>query len=332
MTDPGFADRTYLEPLDLEGVTDVLQRERPDALLPTLGGQTALNLSMQLAEAGVLDQLGVELIGAGIDAIKRAEDRELFREAVRSVGLRVPTSRASSPRSMISRHHAAAVIRPASRSAVMARASSPHGRRHPVRRPDPAEARPRDRGRRASRYSRHAVRRGRPRRGPRALRRGCSTSLGDPLSRVGDRRRTRREAAEICRAASATRCSSGPRTCSAGSAMRVCYRRRRRSRTAMPQRPHAARCSSTASSRGALEIDVDALCDGVAEPTSPPSCSTSRRPAIHSGDSAVRPARARRSTATPAREVEPGGAAPRARAREPSACSTSSSPSPATTL
>ena len=93
MTDPGFADRTYLEPLDLEGVADVLERERPDALLPTLGGQTALNLSMQLAEAGVLDTLGVELIGAGIDAIKRAEDRELFREAVRSVGLRVPTSR-----------------------------------------------------------------------------------------------------------------------------------------------------------------------------------------------------------------------------------------------
>ena len=93
MTDPGFADRTYLEPLDLEGVADVLERERPDALLPTMGGQTALNLSMQLAEAGVLDALGVELIGAGIDAIKRAEDRELFREAVRSVGLRVPSSR-----------------------------------------------------------------------------------------------------------------------------------------------------------------------------------------------------------------------------------------------
>ena len=93
MTDPGFADRTYLEPLDLDGVADVLERERPDALLPTMGGQTALNLSMQLAEAGVLDALGVELIGAGLDAIRRAEDRELFREAVRGVGLRVPTSR-----------------------------------------------------------------------------------------------------------------------------------------------------------------------------------------------------------------------------------------------
>ena len=93
MTDPGFADRTYLEPLDLEGVADVLERERPDALLPTMGGQTALNLAMQLAEAGVLDALGVELIGAGIDAIKRAEDRELFKEAVRSVALHVPSSK-----------------------------------------------------------------------------------------------------------------------------------------------------------------------------------------------------------------------------------------------
>ena len=87
MTDPGFADRTYLEPLDLEGVAGVLRRERPDALLPTLGGQTALNLAVELAEAGVLEELGVELIGAGIDAIRRAEDRQLFREVVQSVGL-----------------------------------------------------------------------------------------------------------------------------------------------------------------------------------------------------------------------------------------------------
>ena len=92
MTDPGFADRTYLEPLDLEGVAGVLDRERPDALLPTMGGQTALNLSVQLAEAGILADLGVELIGAPIDVIKRAEDRELFRETVRATGLRVPES------------------------------------------------------------------------------------------------------------------------------------------------------------------------------------------------------------------------------------------------
>src|SRR6476620_935962 len=93
MTEPGFADRTYLEPLDLEGVTDVLARERPDALLPTMGGQTALNLALELEEEGVLAHLGVELIGAPLDVIQRAEDRELFRLAVREVGLQVPSSR-----------------------------------------------------------------------------------------------------------------------------------------------------------------------------------------------------------------------------------------------
>src|SRR5947207_14945243 len=92
MTDPGFADRTYLEPLDLRGVTEVLERERPDALLPTMGGQTALNLARELAEAGILEELGVELIGASLDAIRRAEDRDLFKEAMASVGLRVPRS------------------------------------------------------------------------------------------------------------------------------------------------------------------------------------------------------------------------------------------------
>ena len=93
MTDPGWADRTYLEPLDVEGVAAVLRRERPDALLPTLGGQTALNLSIELAESGVLDELGIELIGASREAIHRAEDREAFAEAMASVGLRVPRSR-----------------------------------------------------------------------------------------------------------------------------------------------------------------------------------------------------------------------------------------------
>src|ERR687891_2370000 len=82
MTDPGFADRTYLEPLDLDGVAGVLTRERPDALLPTMGGQTALNLARELAQEGVLEELGVELIGAPLDVIRRAEDRELFKEAV----------------------------------------------------------------------------------------------------------------------------------------------------------------------------------------------------------------------------------------------------------
>jgi carbamoyl-phosphate synthase large subunit len=92
MTDPGFADRTYLEPLDAEAVADVLGRERPDALLPTMGGQTALNLGLELAEAGVLDALGIELIGAPPEVIRRAEDRELFRETVRGTGLKVPES------------------------------------------------------------------------------------------------------------------------------------------------------------------------------------------------------------------------------------------------
>src|SRR5438874_3860394 len=92
MTDPGFADRTYLEPLDVEGVADVLGRERPDALLPTMGGQTALNIGLELAEAGVLDALGIELIGAPAEVIRRAEDRELFRETVRATSLKVPES------------------------------------------------------------------------------------------------------------------------------------------------------------------------------------------------------------------------------------------------
>jgi len=113
MTDPGFADATYLEPLDVEGVTSVLERERPDALLPTLGGQTALNLAVQLAEAGVLDALGVELIGAPVDVIRRAEDRELFREAVRSVGLQVPESRIVTSADELAGVSLPAVVRPA---------------------------------------------------------------------------------------------------------------------------------------------------------------------------------------------------------------------------
>src|ERR687896_1125473 len=71
MTDPGFADRTYLEPLDADGLADVLGRERPDALLPTLGGQTALNLARELARDGLLEALGIELIGAPLDVIRR---------------------------------------------------------------------------------------------------------------------------------------------------------------------------------------------------------------------------------------------------------------------
>ncbi len=113
MTDPGFADRTYLEPLDLEGVADVLGRERPDALLPTLGGQTALNLAIELAREGVLDALGIELLGASVDVIARAEDRELFRDAVESCGLVVPNSRIVTSLDQLEGAPIPAVVRPA---------------------------------------------------------------------------------------------------------------------------------------------------------------------------------------------------------------------------
>jgi carbamoyl-phosphate synthase large subunit len=92
MTDPEFADRTYVEPLVPEAVAGIVERERPDALLPTLGGQTALNLAKDLYEGGVLDRFGVELIGADHEAIRRAENREAFREAMEGAGLRVPWS------------------------------------------------------------------------------------------------------------------------------------------------------------------------------------------------------------------------------------------------
>ncbi len=113
MTDPGFADRTYLEPLDPAGVACVLRRERPDALLPTLGGQTALNLAASLAADGVLEELGVELIGAGLEAIRRAEDRQLFRETVASIGLRVPASRVVTSAEELEGVALPAVVRPA---------------------------------------------------------------------------------------------------------------------------------------------------------------------------------------------------------------------------
>ena len=92
MTDPDFADATYVEPLDLEVLTRIIEREQPDALLPTLGGQTALNLAMELVEAGVLERHGVELIGADATAIATAEDRELFKRAMAEIGLATPVS------------------------------------------------------------------------------------------------------------------------------------------------------------------------------------------------------------------------------------------------
>src|ERR1051325_619436 len=92
MTDPEMADRTYVEPLTVELVTPIIAKERPDAVLPTVGGQTALNLAVALAERGVLEKYNVKLIGAQIEAIKVAEDRLLFRNAMGEIGVEVPRS------------------------------------------------------------------------------------------------------------------------------------------------------------------------------------------------------------------------------------------------
>ena len=92
MTDPELADRTYIEPLTLRVLTAIIERERPDALLPTVGGQTGLNCAVELAESGVLEKYGVELIGAKIEAIRTAENRLMFKEAVQSIGLDLPRS------------------------------------------------------------------------------------------------------------------------------------------------------------------------------------------------------------------------------------------------
>ena len=92
MTDPGMADATYIEPLEWRTLSRIMERERPDALLPTMGGQTALNTALDLERHGVLDALEVEMIGATRDAIDMAEDRERFREAMRDIGLEVPVS------------------------------------------------------------------------------------------------------------------------------------------------------------------------------------------------------------------------------------------------
>src|ERR1051325_8901227 len=92
MTDPEMADRTYVEPLSADLVASIIEKERPDAVLPTVGGQTALNLAVALAERGVLEKYNVKLIGAQIDAIKVAEDRLLFRNAMEEIGVEVPRS------------------------------------------------------------------------------------------------------------------------------------------------------------------------------------------------------------------------------------------------
>jgi carbamoyl-phosphate synthase large subunit len=93
MTDPIMADRTYIEPITPEVVAEVIKKERPDALLPTLGGQTALNCAVDVADMGVPEKYGVEYIGASVHSIKKAEDRDLFKKAMSSIGLKVPPSR-----------------------------------------------------------------------------------------------------------------------------------------------------------------------------------------------------------------------------------------------
>ncbi|MFZ0195800.1 MAG: carbamoyl phosphate synthase large subunit, partial [Pseudolabrys sp.] len=92
MTDPDLADATYIEPITPEIVAKIIERERPDALLPTMGGQTALNCALSLRKMGVLEKFNVRMIGATADAIDMAEDRELFREAMTRIGLPTPRS------------------------------------------------------------------------------------------------------------------------------------------------------------------------------------------------------------------------------------------------
>jgi len=95
MTDPGMADATYIEPLNLQSVTEIIEKERPDALLPNLGGQSGLNLSSELAHAGVLEKYGVKIIGVEVDAIKRGEDRIAFKETMNQLGIEMPVSEAA---------------------------------------------------------------------------------------------------------------------------------------------------------------------------------------------------------------------------------------------
>ena len=116
MTDPETADSTYIEPMNVESVEKIIEIEKPDALLPTIGGQTALNLAVQLDEEGVLARHGVQLIGANMEAIRKAEDRELFADAMKRIGLRGPNSglarSVSEARSVLETTGLPAIIRP----------------------------------------------------------------------------------------------------------------------------------------------------------------------------------------------------------------------------
>ena len=92
MTDPGTADVTYIEPLNLQTMAEIVEKERPDAILPNLGGQSGLNLSSELARTGVLEKHGVKMIGVQVDAIKRGEDRIAFKETMNHLGIEMPKS------------------------------------------------------------------------------------------------------------------------------------------------------------------------------------------------------------------------------------------------
>ena len=141
MTDPEFADATYIEPITPEMVEKVIARERPDALLPTLGGQTALNTAVALHEAGVLEKYGVELIGANIEAIHRGEDRQKFKQIVADVGAESARSLRLPHDGRLSRRRRAARL-PAGRPAVVH-----HGRRRLGLRPRRDRAAPHGRHR-----------------------------------------------------------------------------------------------------------------------------------------------------------------------------------------
>ncbi len=93
MTDPGIADITYIEPLNLKSLSEIIAKERPDALLPNLGGQSGLNLSAELHKAGILDKYGVEVIGVQVDSIERGEDRIIFKETMHRLGIEMPLSK-----------------------------------------------------------------------------------------------------------------------------------------------------------------------------------------------------------------------------------------------
>jgi carbamoyl-phosphate synthase large subunit len=133
MTDPEMADRTYVEPLNVHTVAAIIERERPDALLPTLGGQTGLNAALALSESGTLSRYNVELIGATRKAIKKAEDRELFKDVMAAAGLPMPESATATDvreaRKIIKRIGLPVVVRPSATLGGIGGGSDQHARR-----------------------------------------------------------------------------------------------------------------------------------------------------------------------------------------------------------